>query len=69
MIRSLFALCFLVFAAAVEAQGAWKAGPQIPQDANEVIGALVNGHILVYGGQDTKGPMGIWWKFDPALGQ
>ena len=48
------------------AQGAWRQGPPIPEGANEVLGANVNGSLLVYGGQGTKNePMGILWKFDP----
>ena len=69
LIRSLFALLLAISMSAAHAQGAWKAGPQIPQGANEVIGAVVKGHILVYGGQDNNGPMGIFWDFDPASGQ
>ena len=53
-----------------QAQGKWVQGPPIPQGANEVIGALVGGQVLIYGGQDAKSaPMGIFWKFDPASGQ
>ncbi len=65
----------LVFAGALAvsftagAQGKWSPGPPIPEGANEVIGANVNGQLLVYGGQDQKGPMGIFWRFDPASGQ
>jgi N-acetylneuraminic acid mutarotase len=57
-------------AAGAQAQGKWTQGPAIPEGANEVIGAAVNGQILVYGGQDTKSAaMGIFWKLDPASGQ
>jgi N-acetylneuraminic acid mutarotase len=63
-----FTLWCLAFGAS--AQGAWKQGPPIPQGANEVIGAAVNGKMLVYGGQDGSGkPMGIFWMFDPATNQ
>src|ERR1700681_220215 len=52
------------------AQGAWKQGAPIPQGANEVIGAALNGRMLVYGGQDGSGKsMGIFWMFDPAANQ
>ena len=61
-------LCIASFGAL--AQGAWKAGPPIPQGANEVIGASLGGKLYVYGGQDPANkPMGIFWKFDPATNQ
>jgi hypothetical protein len=40
------------FATAAHAQGKWRAGAPIPQGANEVIGAEIDGQVLVYGGQD-----------------
>jgi N-acetylneuraminic acid mutarotase len=50
---------------AANAQGKWRLGPPIPQGANEVIGAAIEGQILVYGGQDSgSNAMGIFWKFD-----
>ena len=52
LLCSIFALVLVALIPAVHAQGVWKPGPPIPQGANEVIGAVVNGHILVYGGQD-----------------
>jgi len=64
------AAALLSCASFVQAQGAWKQGPPIPQGANEVIGASVGGNVLVYGGQDPANkPMGIFYKFDPAAGQ
>ena len=57
----------LAAAPAAHAQGKWRAGAPIPQGANEVIGAQVDGQILVYGGQDPgSNAMGIFWKFDPG---
>jgi N-acetylneuraminic acid mutarotase len=39
----------------------------ILQGANEVIGAAVEGQVLVHGGQDARSrPQGIFWKYDPA---
>jgi len=64
-----------VFAAAIvfgsaggaHAQGKWRSGPPIPQGANEVIGAAIDGQMLVYGGQDPQSKaQGIFFKFDPA---
>jgi N-acetylneuraminic acid mutarotase len=55
---------------ASSAAGAWQSGPPIPQGANEVIGAVVAGQLLVYGGQaPTSAPMGVFWKFDPGAAQ
>jgi N-acetylneuraminic acid mutarotase len=55
------------FATAAHAQGKWRAGAPIPQGANEVIGAEIDGQVLVYGGQDPgNNAMGIFWKFDPT---
>src|ERR1700730_14257189 len=49
------------------AQGKWRAGPPIPEGANEVIGAQVAGFLLVYGGQDPQSkPQGLFFKFDPT---
>ena len=57
----------LAAAPAAHAQGKWRAGAPIPQGANEVIGADVDGQVLVYGGQDPgSNAMGIFWKYDPA---
>src|SRR6516165_10211858 len=61
------ALIVLAMPAAAQAQGKWRTGPPIPQGANEVIGAAIDGQVLVYGGQDPgNNAMGIFWKFDPA---
>jgi N-acetylneuraminic acid mutarotase len=50
-----------------QAQGKWRAGAPIPEGANEVIGAAVEGQILVYGGQDPQSkPQGIFYRYDPA---
>lgn len=52
------------------AQGTWVQGPPIPDGANEVIGAIVSGQLLVYGGQNARSEaMGIFWRFEPASGQ
>ena len=60
----------LLFATGAQAQGKWTPAAEIPEGANEVIGAAVNGQILVYGGQDAKSAaMGILWRFDPAANQ
>ncbi len=69
-LRALVLSVGLAAAISAQAQGKWTQGPAIPQGANEVIGAAVNGQVLVYGGQDPKSAaMGIFWKFDPASGQ
>jgi Kelch motif len=63
---ALFALT-LDMTPAAHAQGKWRTGTPIPQGANEVIGAEIDGQVLVYGGQDPgNNAMGIFWKFDPA---
>lgn len=63
---ALFALT-LGMTPAAHAQGKWRTGTPIPQGANEVIGAEIDGQVLVYGGQDPgNNAMGIFWKFDPA---
>lgn len=68
--RAVVLAAALLFATGASAQGKWTAAPDIPEGANEVIGAAVNGQVLVYGGQDAKGaPMGILWRFDPATNQ
>ena len=60
-------LVALAPAPAAHAQGKWRTGTPIPQGANEVIGAEIDGQVFVYGGQDPKNnAMGIFWKFDPA---
>src|SRR5258706_10999894 len=59
----------LLLATGAHAQGKWTRAPDIPEGANEVIGANVNGQILVYGGQDSKCRMGIFWRVDPATWQ
>src|SRR3984893_17153341 len=57
----------LAVAPAAHAQGKWRAGMPIPQGANEVIGAEIDGQVLVYGGQDPRNnAIGIFWKFDPG---
>jgi len=68
--RVALAIALGAAAGAASAQGAWRQGPPIPQGANEVVGANVNGSLLVYGGQGTRNePLGILWKFDPVAGQ
>src|SRR5262245_17884833 len=52
--RVLVLLSGVAGAVTAHAQGKWTQGPAIPEGANEVIGAAVNGQMLVFGGQDTK---------------
>src|SRR5437660_2013535 len=60
----------LAAAPAAHAQGKWRAGAPIPQGANEVIGAAVDGQIYVYGGQDASmTPQGLFFKYEPAKDQ
>jgi len=59
------------------AQGSWTQMKPIPQGANEVIGAAVEGLLYVYGGerehtQHLHGginprtqPLGMFWAYDP----
>jgi N-acetylneuraminic acid mutarotase len=54
-------------ATVAEAQGKWRLGAPIPQGANEVIGASIDGQVFVYGGQDPLNkPQGIFYKYDPG---
>src|SRR5260370_40460950 len=56
--RATFAVALAAFALAAapaaHAQGKWRAGTPIPQGANEVIGAEIDGQGLVYGGPDPR---------------
>jgi Kelch motif len=59
------------------AQGSWTTLKPIPQGANEVIGAAVDGRLYVYGGERMQTqhvyggvnlksqPLGIFWSYDP----
>ena len=59
------------------AQGSWTPMKPIPQGANEVIGAAVDGRLYVYGGERMQTqhvyggvnlktqPLGIFWSYDP----
>ena len=59
------------------AQGSWTPRKPIPQGANEVIGAAVDGLLYVYGGERMQTqhvyggvtlksqPLGIFWSYDP----
>ena len=61
----------------VWAQGSWTTLKPIPQGANEVIGAAVDGLLYVYGGERMQTqhvyggvtlksqPLGIFWSYDP----
>jgi N-acetylneuraminic acid mutarotase len=63
--------------AGASAQGSWTQMKPLPQGANEVIGAAVNGLLYVYGGermhtQHVYGgmnprtqPLGMFWAYDP----
>jgi N-acetylneuraminic acid mutarotase len=63
----LLAVVSLGIAPAAKAQGKWHSGPPIPQGANEVIGAAIEGQVFVYGGQDPQNKaQGLFFKFDPA---
>jgi N-acetylneuraminic acid mutarotase len=55
------------FAPDVRAEGKWRVGAPIPQGANEVIGAAIEGQVYVYGGQDSANkPQGLFFRYDPA---
>ena len=59
------------------AQGSWTRLKSMPQGANEVIGAAVDGLLYVYGGErmqtrhvydgvNLRGqPLGMFWSYDP----
>src|SRR6266853_1128276 len=56
-----------VFAPDVRAEGKWRVGAPIPEGANEVIGAAIEGQVYVYGGQDSANkPQGLFFRYDPA---
>jgi hypothetical protein len=44
------------------AQGSWTPMKPIPQGANEVIGAAVDGRLYVYGGEENADPACLWWR-------
>src|SRR5215470_28933 len=57
----------LAFTPGAWAQGKWRVGAPIPQGANEVIGAALDGQIYVYGGQDSANrPQGLFFRYDPT---
>jgi N-acetylneuraminic acid mutarotase len=63
----LLAVIFTSVATAAKAQGKWRLGAPIPQGANEVLGAAIDGQVFVYGGQDPSNkPQGIFYKYDPG---
>jgi hypothetical protein len=45
------AIASALLLAEASAQGSWTSMKPIPQGANEVIGAAVDGHLYVYGGE------------------
>jgi N-acetylneuraminic acid mutarotase len=59
------------------AQGSWTQMKPIPQGANEVVGAAVDGLLYVYGGERMRTqhvyggvnlktqPLGMFWSYDP----
>src|SRR5258708_4294921 len=55
------------FAPDVRAEGKWRVGAPIPEGANEVLGAAIEGQVYVYGGQDSGNkPQGLFFRYDPA---
>src|SRR5215472_9088291 len=58
-------------------QGSWTQMKPLPQGANEVVGATVDGRLYVYGGErmhTQRGyggmnlatqPLGMFWAYDP----
>ncbi|HEU0156721.1 MAG TPA: kelch repeat-containing protein [Stellaceae bacterium] len=60
-----FALTLAFLSGGAVAQGRWAEAKPIPQGANEVIGAAVDGKLYLYGGQTARGPLGIFWVYDP----
>jgi N-acetylneuraminic acid mutarotase len=63
----LLAASALVFVPGAQAEGKWRIGAPIPQGANEVIGAPIDGQFYVYGGQDSGNkPQGLFFRYDPA---
>ncbi len=46
--------------------GRWITARPIPVGANEVVGAAVDGKVLVYGGLSAFVAQGIFWAYDPA---
>ena len=45
--------------------GGWRQVKPIPQGANEVVGAAVNGKFLVYGGLSDFVAQGYFFMYDP----
>ena len=48
------------------AGGQWRRVRDIPQGANEVIGAAVDGKFLVYGGLSDFVALGLFFMYDPT---
>src|SRR5260370_21990491 len=62
-----FAAAAGAFERDVRAEGKWRVGAPIPEGANEVIGAAIEGQVYVYGGQDSANkPQGLFFRYDPA---
>ena len=71
------ALASALLSGEASAQGSWTPRKPIPQGANEVIGAAVDGRLYVYGGERMQTqhvyggvnlktqPLGIFWSYDP----
>ena len=70
-------LLLALWSGGASAQGSWIQKKPIPQGANEVVGAAVDGRLYVYGGErlrtehvydgvNLKGqPLGRFWSYDP----
>src|ERR1700757_3048369 len=66
-----------LLAGEASAQGSWTQMKPIPQGANEVIGAAVDGLLYVYGGErmhtqhiygavnQRTQPLGMFWAYNP----
>jgi len=67
----------VLLAAGARGQGSWTQMAPLPQGANEVVGAAVDGLLYVYGGErmQTRAvirgmnlrtqPLGVFWAYDP----
>ncbi len=60
------ALAFGLATGSASAQGTWKPAKPIPQGANEVLGAQIDGRMYVYGGQNAQNvSLGLFEMYDP----
>src|SRR5215472_8449398 len=70
-------IAMALLAAEARGQGSWTQMKPLPQGANEVVGAVVDGLLYVYGGERERTqhviggmnlitqPLGMFWAYNP----